>query len=220
MKGTWDSDRDPLVALRDGDATLFEDFVRCESRTFLSFFRRLGALPAEAEDLVQDLFLKMFRHANTYQPSGKFQAFAFRIARNAWIDHRRKCAVQPAAGRGQSAQEERDAPVLQVPTDKPAPSVVMERKEEAERVLGALSSLSEGQRLVFELGVVQELPYGEIAALLEIPEGTVKSRMFHAVRNLRAALAEQQSGAVPSESKSRPSDSKGRGFSNQQSGEA
>jgi RNA polymerase sigma-70 factor, ECF subfamily len=189
LKGTWDSDRDPLVALRAGDATLFEDFVRTESRTFLAFFRRLGATPAAAEDLVQDLFLKMFRHANTYQPSGKFQAFAFRIARNAWIDQKRRTLVRPKWGSGKAGDED-DAPEFDVPEEAPQPAAIVERKEEADRVLEALDGLSEGQRLVFELGVVQELPYSEISALLEIPEGTVKSRMFHAVRKLREILSE------------------------------
>lgn len=193
MKGTWDSDRDPLVALRGGDATLFEDLVREESGTFLAFFRRLGATPAVAEDLVQDLFLKMFRHADTYQPSGKFQAFAFRIARNAWIDHQRRRASRPAWGRGHAGEEESEAPLLNATSEDPSPGSLAERQEEAERVLAALSYLSEGQRLVFELGVVQELPYSEISSLLEIPEGTVKSRMYHAVRILREHLSDTES---------------------------
>ena len=54
----------------------------------------------------------------------------------------------------------------------------------------AVRRLSERHRLVFELGVVQELSYAEISAVLEIPTGTVKSRMFHAVRRLREALGE------------------------------
>ena len=192
LKGTWDSDRDPLVALRAGDATLFEALVREESGTFLAFFRRLGATPAVAEDLVQDLFLKMFRHADTYQPSGKFQAFAFRIARNAWIDHQRRRVARPAWGRGHAGGEDDDAPELLAPSDAPSPGALAERSEEAERVLAALHQLSEGQRLVFELGVIQELPYSEISSLLEIPEGTVKSRMHHAVRSLREQLTRSE----------------------------
>lgn len=180
------------MALREGDATLFEAFVRAESRTFLAFFRRLGATSAEAEDLVQDLFLKMFRHADSYQPSGKFQAYAFRIARNAWIDHRRRSASRPLAAGG--VAEDEDAPALGVEASEPSPPALAERGEEARRILDALATLSEGQRMVFELGVVQELAYAEIAGVLGIPEGTVKSRMFHAVRNLREALSSDAKG--------------------------
>ena len=54
----------------------------------------------------------------------------------------------------------------------------------------ALAELPDKHRLVFELGILQELPYADISAALEIPVGTVKSRMFHAVRKLREALGE------------------------------
>ncbi|MEO2094029.1 MAG: RNA polymerase sigma factor [bacterium] len=187
MKESSDADRDPLLALQGGDVTLFESFVRSESGRFLAFFRRLGARPSEAEDLVQDLFLKMFRHAHTYQPAGKFEAYAFRIAKNTWIDHQRRRAVRPFWRSGQAEDDDR-APELCVRSDSPSPGEAAERKEAARTVMDALATLSEGQRLVFELGVLQELPYAEISALLEIPEGTVKSRMHHALRKLRAAI--------------------------------
>jgi len=188
LKGTWDSDRDPLVALQAGDAALFEAFVADESPTFLAFFRRLGVGPSEAEDLVQEVFLKLFRHADTYQPSGRFEAFAFRIARNAWIDRSRRRGVRPRLVSAAGDDDDGDQPGLEVPDTGPGPEARTETLEEAGRVGAALSQLSEGQRMVFELGVVQELAYHEIARLLEIPEGTVKSRMFHAVRKLRSLL--------------------------------
>jgi len=157
-----------------------------------AFYRRLGVTPSEAEDLVQEVFLKLFRHANTYQPSGRFQAFAFRIARNAWIDRNRRRATRPRLVGGSASEDsdadEADELFLQEPATLPSPGALAERKEEAGRVESALAQLSEGQRLVFELGVVQELAYSEIARVLEIPEGTVKSRMFHAVRKLRSLL--------------------------------
>ncbi len=185
MKRTWDSDRDPLAALRDGDPRLFEAFVAAESPIFLSFFRRLGATRAEAEDLVQEVFLKLFRHAESYQPTGKFQAFAYRIARNAWIDRQRRRAVRPPRAAGGGSEEE---PSHELAAQDPNPGTLAERDEEAGRVSAAMARLPDTHRLVFELGVVEELPYSEISKLLDIPEGTVKSRMFHAVRKLRELL--------------------------------
>jgi RNA polymerase sigma-70 factor (ECF subfamily) len=189
LKGTWDSERDPLVALRAGDNSLFEAFVAKETRTFLGFFRRLGVSHSEAEDLVQDLFLKLFRHAANYQPSGRFQAFAFRIARNAWIDRSRRAALRPKSIDA-TDDDGKSYAGLELLASEPGPHEVVERREEVGRVEGALVHLSDGQRLVFELGVVQELPYNEIARILEIPEGTVKSRMFHALRKLKSVLQE------------------------------
>lgn len=159
--------------------------MAAESPIFLSFFRRLGAARAEAEDLVQEVFLKLFRHAPSYQPTGKFQAFAYRIARNAWIDRQRRRAVRPPRAAGGSDEGE---PSHELAASDPTPGALAERDEEAGRVSAAMARLPETHRLVFELGVVEELPYCEISKLLEIPEGTVKSRMFHAVRKLRELL--------------------------------
>lgn len=188
MSWTRDPDPDPLVALQAGDPAPFEAFVAAESRSFLGFFRRLGASAQEAEDLVQDVFLKLFRHADTYTPSGRFEAFAFRVARNAWIDRARRRAARPRLLSGEAGEDEGPSELLREPDREPGPAALAERGEEAGRVRAALARLSEGQRLVFELGVVQELPYAEIATLLEIPQGTVKSRMFNAVRRLRELL--------------------------------
>lgn len=185
MKSSWDEARDPLAALAAGDPGPFEAFVRDEAATFLGFFRRLGAPPGEAEDLVQEVFLKLFQHADSYRPTGRFEAFAFRVARNAWIDRRRRQAAAPAPAEG-LAGAEADGPE---PVDAAeGPGVALERREEAARLRAALAQLPEHHRLVFELGVFQERPYAEIAEVLGIPVGTVKSRMFHAVRRLRELL--------------------------------
>lgn len=128
--------------------------------------------------------MKVFRNREHYQPGGRFRAFAFRIARNAWIDHRRRGSVRPLAAAG--GDEEHLTPP--VSDNAPAPDERASSLEQAGRVRAALAQLSEGHRLVFELGVQQELPYSEISGLLGIPEGTVKSRMFHAVRKLREIL--------------------------------
>lgn len=194
MKGTWDGGRDPLRALQAGDGSLFEAFVEAEVGTFLAFFARLGAGPEEAEDLTQETLLKLFRFAPGYDPRNSFPAFAMRVARNTWIDRRRRRAARVEASsieleEGRSRPEPAGSPALD-PT-RPA-----RLAEEVQRFHRALAELSEGQRIVFELAVLQEMPYAEIAATLGIPVGTVKSRVFHAVRRLRAKLeAEEEEGS-------------------------
>ncbi len=186
MKDARDFEPDPLVALQRGDPGPYEDWVKRDAASFLAFFRRLGATRAESEDLVQDVFLKVFRHAQSYEPTGRFRAFAFRIARNAWIDHRRRGAARPPSVAGGDTDEDGAPPP--VPDGGPGPVERASRSEEAGRVQAALDQLSDAHRLVFELGVQQELPYAEISDLLSIPVGTVKSRMFHALRKLRELL--------------------------------
>jgi len=184
----WKAESDPLAALGSGDPKPFEAFVIRETPTFLAFFRRLGARPGEAEDLTQDLALKLYRQAQTYRAEGRFGAYAFRVARNLWIDHVRKVGREPRRTQGPDRDDLPDLLDTLGDERQVEPGAALEQREEAERLLRALGDLSDGQRMVFELGVMQELPYQEISAILEVPVGTVKSRMFHAVRNLRSIL--------------------------------
>lgn len=191
----WDFPRDPLVALREGDPAPFEEFVRRTSRKLLGFFRCLGAGVHLAEDLTQETYLKLYHHAPRYRAEQRFQAFCLQVAKNVWIDERRRRGNRPGesaaggpaeastGGGGADAARPRSAP--------PDPLAAATLQEEGLRARNALAGLPEGHRLVFELGVLQELSYAEIATLLAIPVGTVKSRMFHAVRRLRQALEEQ-----------------------------
>jgi len=192
LRERWDFERDPLVALGRGESEPFEAFVLSETTTFLAFFLRLGADRSEAEDLVQDVFVKLFRHAATYRQEERFAAFAFRIARNAWIDRTRRKRRAPPLRDERSLDG--NGPESEPIWPGSGPAVELVRGEDALRLRAALSDLPEAQRLVFELGVLQELPYGDIAEILDIPVGTVKSRMFHAVRKLREALGADEDG--------------------------
>lgn len=200
MKGRWNPEIDPLADLQGGRTETFEAFVRDETPALRAFFRRLGARPAEADDLVQETFLKLYSHAASYTPQGRFRPFAFRIARNAWIDRQRKRARRPLE-HGDSeldADGEKMRPTEALAAEIGEPHTQVSRDEEVARLRSALAELSEPHRVVFELGVVQELPYAEIAEALDIPVGTVKSRMFHAVRKLRAVLETQpETGLEP-----------------------
>ena len=164
--------------------------MRDEASTLLGFFRRLGASAPEAEDLAQDVFLKLYRHSRTYRADERFVPFVFRVARNAWVDRSRRRQARPTlvepprdAQGGEleawgAADERSDAEA----------DAAARRGDETRRMLEALDELAPGHREVFELGAMQELSYQEVGELLGIPVGTVKSRMFHAVRRLREAL--------------------------------
>ena len=183
---------DPLVALREGDPGPFEAYVTSSRQPLPGFLRPTGSLAERADDLVQETFLKLFRLASQhasgadYAAQGRFDAYAFRVARNVWIDRSRRWAAQPRHS-GQDLTE------LPLATDArretaapPTAEAQLELEEESERVRQAVSALPETHRLVFELGVVQELPYGEIADALEIPVGTVVARSTR--QGVRAAL--------------------------------
>jgi len=173
--------RDPLVALREGNPAPFEEFVRRRTRALVAYFAHRGASLSRAEDLTQEVFLKLYRCAARYQPQERFSSFCFRVARNVWIDD---CRKAPSGG-GDSPQVEVEDLGSAV---EPTPDFAVQ--EEQQRVTELLARLPPAHRRVFELVLLGELSYGEISVLLSIPLGTVKSRMFHAVRRLRQAWSE------------------------------
>lgn len=204
MKENWSQPPDPLAALQAGQLSPFERFVQIETTTFLGFFRRQGAGPEEAEDLTQDLFLRLYRSAHRYRPNASFEAFCFRIARNAWIDFERRRAIRPRPLARSKDMEHAER--TQEPADalQPAPDHAIEMADEASKLRAGLAELSSGHREVFELAVVQERPYPEIAELLGIPVGTVKSRMHVAAKRLRAFMEPQTKVDAQSEPELRP----------------
>ena len=165
--------------------------MRRGATAFAGFFQRLGADREHAEDMTQDVFLKLHQSAPRYRPEERFEAFAFRVARNVWIDHRRRGSARPPV-LSLDRREADGGPSLGdvVAGSEGEPGEALGVQDEARRLRRAVHELPEHHRLVFELGVVQELSYAEIGSVLDIPIGTVKSRMFHAVRKLREMLAE------------------------------
>ena len=191
MRESWDGERDPLAGLASGNPKLFERFVEVESGTFSGFFRRLGADVQEAEDLTQELFLKLYRHASNYTANERLASFTFRIARNAWIDHTRRRATRQRGKHisGEAHDELGQASLLdRIPGNEREAARSLSIREESGNLYRALAELSEMHRAVFELGALQELSYSEVGELLGIPVGTVKSRMFYALRHLRTRL--------------------------------
>jgi RNA polymerase sigma-70 factor (ECF subfamily) len=189
LKGHWDADRDPLVALHNGDPAPFEEFVRSEAGTLIAFFVHLGAERSEAEDLAQETFVKLYKSAPHYEPRQAFSSYALRVARNAWIDRRRRAAVRPG---GVSLDEQTDdgAAPLGERLTAPASDVLAlaSLSEDRARLRLAIAQLPAAHAAVFELAVLRELPYASVAQTLGIPVGTVKSRVFHALRKLREFL--------------------------------
>ena len=168
-------DRELMLNAKKGDEDSFATLVRRHQQPLLNHFARCGA-SAEAEDLVQQTFVRVFRYRDRYQPSAKFTTFLFLVARQVWIDDIRKRnrdARMRDAWKEEHGEDELDSSA--------GPSV----SADAIDLEGALASLGEGARAVVDLGVMQGLPYPEISKILGIPVGTVKSRMFNALRALR-----------------------------------
>ena len=183
-------DVDLLANYRDGDAGAFRQLVDLYRDRMVQFFYRLCWDRDRAEDLVQDLFLKLMLGSRRYRPEGRMTTFVYRVATNLWIDHYRQLRPRPkfySFDQVLLPDSDRTAPMEHAGRDV-TPVQHMADDEEKASLRRALERLTEPHRLVFELAVYQERPYGEISELLGIPVGTVKSRMHNAVQALKQML--------------------------------
>lgn len=193
---------DLLARYREGDRTAFRQLVDTFRERLLQFFYRLCWDRDRAEDLTQELFLKLMLSSKRYKPQGRMTTFVYRVATNLWIDHYRQQRPRPRMFSYDQVLHPADdsAAPREYAGDDPSPHEQLADSEERLAMRKALERLTEPHRLVFELAVYQERPYAEISDLLGIPIGTVKSRMHNAVTALKDLMAaradEQRSGGV------------------------
>jgi RNA polymerase sigma-70 factor (ECF subfamily) len=174
-----------IRAAAAGDLTAFEQLVRTYQQHVWRFLRRLVGDAALAEDITQETFLRVFRRLPTYSFESKFSTWVFQIARNSGIDE-----LRSRQRRSRLASIVRTFPPVP-PAAPPETRVVID---------AALASLPVDLRETLVLVEVLGLRYREVSAVLGVPEGTVKSRMFAARSRLqrwsRADEAEGASGDV------------------------
>ncbi len=176
MSDRADIDLMALAAQDREDA--FEELVRRYQNILLNFFLRRGVSYSDGQDLAQRTFLRLWRYRRKYAPAAKFTTFLFLLAGQESVDFFR------AEGR-KAGLEEDLARQAEVAAETRAPA----SPAAGEDVRRAVSRLPQGLRDVVELGVFQDLPYAEVGAILHIPVGTVKSRMFNALRKLKEFLS-------------------------------
>jgi RNA polymerase sigma-70 factor (ECF subfamily) len=183
-------DRELAARLRRGDPAALEGLYDRYSGLVLALLLRIVGSRAEAEDLLQEVFLQAWRRAPEYDPQrGSFSAWLFTIARNRALD-----VVRSPRHRMQveGAEREEAAPPDPVAAGTPEESTAL--RERATLVRGALAELSPPQREAIELAYYGGLTHTEIASKTGEPLGTVKSRISQAAARLRAALAQLGGG--------------------------
>jgi len=169
------SDETLMRRVGRGDRDAFVELVRRHQGGVVNFFRRMGD-SKDAEDLAQETFLRLFRYRKQYRPTAKLTTFLYLLARRTRIDHLRKL---------ERRQRLREAVAGEAEIER---SVRDGGRALKDRAVEALAELSEEMRSVVVMSVFQGLKYREIAEIMDIPVGTVKTRMFHAVRRLREVL--------------------------------
>jgi len=181
-----------LQAYRAGDVRAFERLVARYEKPIWNFIRRYVHDAATAEDLLQEVFLRVVKSADEWRGAAKFSTWLYTIARNLTVDHARRAVHRNAAsldaerGTGESTTTLHDRIAS---TERRADELAADR-ETKRWIDDAVAALPAEQREVFLMREVMEMPFAEIAAAVGASEPTVKSRMRYALEKLRAALVE------------------------------
>ena len=160
-----------------GDEAAFAEIVGKYQDVLLNFFLRKGVSYSDGQDLAQRTFPRLWRYREKYRPQAKFTTVLFLLAGQVSVDFYRSEGRRAELEEGLGVEAEVAADVR--------PSAPRFGGEDVRR---AVARLPAGLRDVVELGVFQDLPYADVAAALGIPLGTVKSRMFNALRKLKEIL--------------------------------
>jgi RNA polymerase sigma-70 factor (ECF subfamily) len=180
-----------MLDVKAGDEQSFELLLRKYRAPLVNFLYRMVRDTAVAEDLAQEVFLRVYRARQQYAPSAKFTTWMFRIATNLALNsvrdnrHRQmEISMDQSVDTGENEQ-----PALEVPDRTPSVEQELVARCRAELILKAIHSLPEKQRAAVLLHKYQELDYDEIARVLECSESALKSLLFRAYETLRVELA-------------------------------
>jgi RNA polymerase sigma-70 factor (ECF subfamily) len=188
--------RDPdvrlMIAVRDDLPGAFEELVAAYQNRLINVMQHLVGRTDEAEDLAQEVFLRVYRARKQYRARCKFSTWLFTIANNLglnWLRSRSRKPVVPLPAQDSGPLGPRPAEQL-VPARGDSPSQRLQQVELAAAVRRALDTLNERQRMAVVLNKFEDMNYAEIAEVMGLTTKAVKSLLNRARTNLRAALAE------------------------------
>ena len=162
-----------------GDPGAFTVFVDGYGPRLHRLVRRFTACEADAEDLTQEIFVDLYRSMASFRGDSTLATWVWRVALNHCRRH---------AGRARAVTVPYDEALRERESEEHGPAHYAARRELSDQVHAALDGLSPEQRDVVILHEMQEMTYRECAAILQVPEGTVKSRLSYAFRRLRGTL--------------------------------
>lgn len=196
-----DSDTELVRRCRAGEASAWDALLHAHTRKVYNLCYRFTGRGEEAEDLTQEVFIKIFQTLRTYDTAqGTFSAWLRRVARNHLVDHYRRTKKD----RGTSSLEDELGTLEAKRAPVAEPVAQVERRERKEMLQAALDKLSPDMREAVILRDLQDLDYQEIAQILGVPEGTVKSRINRGRLELARVLKRMEGMKGPATAGSEP----------------
>ena len=189
-----DVDAELMLQVAQGDKAAFAALFDRHQASVARFAFRFVGEQAKAEELAQDIFVKLYRNAKAYRPSAKFKTFLFRVAANHCLNEVRRGEYRVKHTTGEDAQREADA----LPQPGAAtPDQELAGRELEETVGDALAQLSDRERAAFTMCRFEGMAYRDIASALSASEAAVKSLIHRATLAVARRIEMLQAGMLP-----------------------
>jgi RNA polymerase sigma-70 factor (ECF subfamily) len=189
--GGADSDDEIMLRAKAGDQSAFDYLVQKYRRPIVSFMYRMARNTAAAEDLAQEVFLRVYRSRQTYEVSAKFTTWLYRIATNLAVNHARDTRHErPEVTVSLDEPDEENGTTLELPDGALTAEQMLVRRERMKAIRSKVEALPEQQRLAVIMHKYQQMDYKEIAEVLKKSESATKSLLFRAYETLREQLKE------------------------------
>ncbi|MGH7483938.1 MAG: sigma-70 family RNA polymerase sigma factor [Longimicrobiales bacterium] len=180
-----------IARAREGSERAYRELIRRYERPVFSLIYRIVRDREKAEDLAQDTFIKVLNAIDRYNPEYKFSSWIFKIAHNTALDDVRRKEIPTLSLDGSphiTNEEEAAARAPVVASHEPSPDALVEQNWLGGEIEAAIATLREDYRTAIVLRHVDDLPYEEIAQIMDVPLGTVKTYIHRGRKELRERL--------------------------------
>ena len=185
------SDAEIMLRAKAGDESAFAYLVQKYRRAMVSFMYRMSHNAAAAEDLAQEVFLRVYRSRASYEPSAKFTTWLYRIATNLAVNYARDTRHErPDVTRSLDEPDEETGATLDLPDRSATAEQALLRRERMAAIRAKVQQLPERQKIAVIMHKYQQMDYREIAKVLKLSESATKSLLFRAYETLRGQLKE------------------------------
>lgn len=180
-------DKALIARIAAGDEAAFAELYRAYEKRIYWFINKKLNDPFEAADILHIVFMDVWQKAEQFEGRSKVSTWLFGIAFNKTVDRMRRKIPTP--------MDEQDSGAHEIADEAPPATELIQASEENEHLRHCLDRLNDEQRAVIDLAFFEDMAYGEISEVVGIPEGTVKTRAFHARKALKSCL-NRRLGAV------------------------
>lgn len=189
------SNEDLMGSVRLGNRHAFEVLINRHQRSVLNFIFRFLGNRADAEDLTQEVFLRVWKAAGTYKPDAKFTTWLYRIATNLCINRQHAIRIRRLFVQShiqEQIQNSKDSSIIGESAGILSPEERLIDSEQSVRLLNALNELPTSQRVAVVLRIYDEMSYQEIAQIMDRSLSSVDSLLIRAKKNLHRKLVEKK----------------------------